>query len=102
VSRGLTGHRVLVFPLRQLEQERTEKQELKRELKVLQRAKDSILCDLRHSNHQLQVELALAQVFTPLPSPLLPTGLALFACCAWPPSLGAAWEGLVGFSLCAL
>ena len=67
----------MVFPPRQLDQERTEKQELKRELKVLQRAKDSILCDLRYSNHQLQVELALAQVFTPLPAPCSSRGLPL-------------------------
>ena len=53
----------------QLEQERREKQELKRQLKVLQRAKDSVVGDLRHSNHQLQVELAQAQVSTSTPPP---------------------------------
>ncbi|KAK7497988.1 hypothetical protein BaRGS_00010859, partial [Batillaria attramentaria] len=52
-----------------LDEERTEKQELKRQLKVLQRAKDSIVTDLKHSNHQLQVELALAQGKEPPPRP---------------------------------
>ncbi|XP_076451814.1 uncharacterized protein LOC143287590 [Babylonia areolata] len=51
-----------------LEQERTEKQELKRQLKVLQRAKDSVLADLRHGNHQLQVELAHVQGQEPPPA----------------------------------
>lgn len=46
----------------QLEQERVEKKELKRQLKTLQRAKDSVVADLKHTNHTLQVELALAQV----------------------------------------
>lgn len=46
----------------QLDQERIEKKELKKQLKVVQRAKDTLLMDMRNTNHQLQVELAEAQV----------------------------------------
>ncbi|XP_025078007.1 kinesin-like protein KIF20B isoform X3 [Pomacea canaliculata] len=52
-----------------LEQERVEKKELKRQLKTLQRAKDSVVADLKHTNHTLQVELALAQGVAPPPRP---------------------------------
>ncbi|KAL8624352.1 hypothetical protein ACOMHN_044783 [Nucella lapillus] len=54
-----------------LDEERQEKQEMKRQLKVVQRAKDSLLTDLRHGNYQLQTELAHAKGQEP-PPPLPP------------------------------
>ncbi|XP_048250049.1 kinesin-like protein KIF20B isoform X1 [Haliotis rufescens] len=65
----VTSHPDLELLRKQLEQEREDKLELQRQMRLLQKASDQIVADLKCSNNRLQVQVAALQGVPPPPKP---------------------------------
>ncbi|XP_046579604.1 LOW QUALITY PROTEIN: kinesin-like protein KIF20B [Haliotis rubra] len=65
----VASHPDLELLRKQLEQEREDKLELQRQMRLLQKASDQIVADLKCSNNRLQVQVAALQGVPPPPKP---------------------------------